>query len=264
MKFETSKSYFIASKLANRIEALGLNGFDAYKAHLEGPNGRTEHPLLVDEITINETFFYRHEPQLQGFMKEVVAPLIAARKAQNKTTIRILSAAASTGDELYTIALMLKDAGHLNTGLTFELIGIDICSDALKKAREGVYKKYNVRNIPPPVLQQNFTPGPNDTFILKQDIKSMCKFHEMNLMDGARMKTLGMFDIIFVRNVLIYFDETSKEQVVTNLCSILQDDGTVIMGHSENIYSQRHLLRADRSRPASLAHIKAPPGTPKL
>lgn len=264
MKFESSKSYFLASKISNRMELLAIKDFDGYKAYLEGANGRTEHPLLVDEVTINETFFYRHEPQLQGFMREVMGPLVLARKHQNKKTIRILSAAASTGDELYTIALMLKDAGHLSQGLNFELIGIDISHEALKKAREGIYKKYNVRNIPPAVLQQNFTSGANDTFVLKSDVKSMCRFHEMNLMDNARMKSLGQFDVIFVRNVLIYFDETSKEQVVKNLCDILLDDGVVIMGHSENIYSQRHLLRADRDRPASLAHIKAPPGTPKL
>ncbi len=264
MKFEANKSYFLASKIDNRVQALGLKNIDDYVRYLDSPSGRTEYGFLVDEVTINETFFYRHEPQLLGFITEILRPLFTARKTQGARVFRILSAAASTGDELYTIALILKDQGLLGQGVTFELMGTDISHEALKKARDGVYKKYNVRNIPPAILQQNFTTGTDDTFLLKAEVKSMCKFQEMNLMDATRMAALGKFDIIFVRNVLIYFDEKSKEQVVTNLCSILHDDGFVIMGHSENVYSQRHLLRPDKTKVASLAHVKAPPGTPKL
>lgn len=265
MRFEANKSYFLASKIENRITALGLKDIDDYVRYLDSPSGRTEYGYLVDEVTINETFFYRHEPQLQGFITEILNPMVAARRAQGKKVFRIWSAAASTGDELYTIALILRDQGLVGKDIQFELVGTDISHEALKKARDGVYKKYNVRNIPPPVLQQCFTvDNVADSYILKSEIKSMCRFQEMNLMDAARLASLGKFDVIFVRNVLIYFDEKSKEQVVTNLCNALQDDGYVIMGHSENIYSQRHLLKPDKTKPASLAHIKAPPGTPKL
>ncbi|MFZ2587326.1 MAG: CheR family methyltransferase, partial [Alphaproteobacteria bacterium] len=224
-----------------------------------------EYGFLVDEVTINETFFYRHEPQLQGFITEVLNPLVSARRTQGKKMFRIWSAAASTGDELYTIALILKDQGLLGKDMQFELVGTDISHEALKKARDGVYKKYNIRNVPPPVLQQCFTVNTvDDTYTLKSEIKSLCKFQEMNLMDATRCASLGKFDVIFVRNVLIYFDEKSKEQVVKNLCTNLHDDGYVIMGHSENVYSQRHLLKPDKVKTASLAHIKAPPGTEKL
>lgn len=263
MKFEINKSYFVAGKLDNRIQALGLKGFDDYLRYLESPSGRAEYGFMIDEITINETFFYRHEPQLQGFIKEVLQPLVQARKAQGIRKFRIWSAAASTGDELYTIALILKEQGMLGQDMTFELVGTDISHEALAKARAGIYKKYNIRNVPPAVLAQNFTTGPDDTYVLKSDIKAMCRFSEMNLMDSARISTLGTFDVIFIRNVLIYFDEKSKDHVVQNLCSVLADDGVVLVGHSENIYSQRHLLKVDKTRPASIAHVKAPPGTPK-
>ena len=268
MRFEANKAYFIASKLDLRVQALGLKNFEAYLAYLESPSGRSEYGFLIDEITINETFFYRHEPQLQAFRDEVLMPMIFARKAQRQMRFRILSAAASTGDELYTLALMLKDAGLLGKDMTFELVGIDICHDALQKARAGVYRKYNIRNVPAAILQQNFDHAPGsgggtETWTLKPEVKALCRFQEGNLMDGTRMAALGKFDIIFCRNVLIYFDEASKEKVVRNLSGILTDDGFVLLGHSENIYSQRHILRPDKTHTNAIAYSKAPPGTPK-
>lgn len=264
MKFEPNKSYFLASKIDNRVQALGMKTFEAYLAYIESPSGRAESAFLIDEVSINETFFYRHEPQLAAFVQEVLMPLVFARKTQRQMKFRIWSAAASTGDELYTLALMIKEAGMLNQGLTFELVGTDISHEALKKARDGVYKKYNVRNIPPAVLSHNFSVNATqDSWTINADIKAMCRFQENNLMDTARIGTLGKFDVIFCRNVLIYFDEKSKEQVVKNMCSVLQDDGVVLLGHSENVYGQRHILRPDKARTASISHVKAPPGSVK-
>lgn len=269
MRFELNKSYFIASKIDLRIQALGLKGFEAYLAYLESPSGRSEYGFLIDEVTINETFFFRHEPQLQAFRDEILMPLVFARRTQRQMRFRILSAASSTGDELYTIALMLKDMGLVGKDIVFELIGTDICHDALEKARAGIYRKYNIRNVPPSMLNQYFEhiPGAttgSESWNLKPEIKQMCRFMEGNLMDTIRTSALGKFDIIFCRNVLIYFDETSKEKVVRNLSGLLNDDGYILLGHSENIYSQRHILRPDKVHTNAIAYTKAPPGTPKL
>lgn len=275
MRFELNKSYFIASKIDIRIQALGLKGFETYLQYLESPSGRSEYGFLIDEITINETFFFRHEPQLQAFRDEILMPLVFARRSQRQLRFRILSAASSTGDELYTLALMLRDMGLTGKDIQFELVGTDICHDALEKARAGIYRKYNIRNVPPALLQQYFvhsgaTAGTtgiptigSETWALKPEVKSMCRFQEGNLMDTTRTNALGKFDIIFCRNVLIYFDETSKEKVVHNLSSILADDGYILLGHSENIYSQRHILRPDKTHANAIAYTKAPPGTPK-
>lgn len=268
MRFEANKAYFVASKIDIRVQALGLKSFEAYLAYLESPSGRAEYGFLIDEITINETFFFRHEPQLQAFRDEILMPLVFARRAQRQTKFRILSAAASTGDELYTLALMLKDMGLIGKDLTFELVGTDICHDALQKARAGVYRKYNIRNVPASMLQQYFehTVGTGlgtESWTIKPDIKQLCRFQEGNLMDVTRLAALGKFDIIFCRNVLIYFDETSKEKVVRNLASLLADDGFILLGHSENIYSQRHILKPDKTHTNAIAYSKAPPGTPK-
>ncbi len=268
MRFEANKAYFVASKLDIRVQALGLKNFEAYLAYLESPSGRAEYGFLIDEITINETFFFRHEPQLQAFRDEILMPLIFARRAQRQTKFRILSAAASTGDELYTIALMLKDMGLIGKDIQFELVGTDICHDALQKARAGVYRKYNIRNVPAPMLGMYFehTAGNgigSENWTIKPEIKQLCRFQEGNLMDSIRLGALGKFDIIFCRNVLIYFDEDSKEKVVRNLSSILADDGYILLGHSENVYSQRHILKPDKTHTNAIAYTKAPPGTPK-
>ncbi len=268
MKFDANKSYFLASKLDTRVQALGLKGFDDYYTYLTSPSGRPEYGYLIDEVSINETFFYRHEPQLQAFRDEILMPLVHARRAQKQSRLRIWSAASSTGDELYTLALMLKDLGLVGKDLMWELVGTDICHDALEKARAGVYRKYNIRNVPPALLQQYFTHDPSsqsgEIWSLKPEIKSICKFQEGNLMDASRCGALGKFDIVFCRNVLIYFDEASKEKAVQNLANNVHEDGFVLLGHSENIYSQRHILRPDKSHTNSIAYQKAPPGTPKL
>lgn len=271
MHFEANKNYFLASKLDNRVQALGLKSFEAYLGYLESHSGKAEYGFLIDEVTINETFFFRHEPQLQAFRDEILMPLVFARRAQRQTRFRIWSAASSTGDEIYTIALMLKDLGLVGKDIQFELVGTDICHDALAKARAGIYRKYNIRNVPAALLQQYFEHDAHgktnnsgtETWALKQEIKSMCKFQEGNLIDPMRTGALGRFDIIFCRNVLIYFDESSKERVVQNLCNNLVDDGVILLGHSENVYGQRHLLRPDKTHTAAIAYIKAPPGTPK-
>lgn len=269
MRFEPNKAYFLASKIDVRVQALGLKGFEAYLAYLDSPSGKSEYGFLIDEVTINETFFFRHEPQLQAFRDEILMPLVFARKAQRQLKFRIWSAASSTGDELYTIALMLKEMGLVGKDMQFELIGTDICHDALEKARNGVYRKYNIRNVPPAVLQQWFTHSAgeggmgSESWALKPDIKQMCKFQEGNLMDSLRTGALGKFDIIFCRNVLIYFDEESKEKVVKNLAANLADDGFILLGHSENVYGQRHIIKPDKSHSSAIAYNKAPPGTPK-
>lgn len=256
MRFEKSKSYFIATKLEVRCKALGISNFDDYYTYLQSLNGRAEYGHMIDEMTINETFFFRHQPQLTAFASEVLQPMVFARKQQHATRLRIWSCAASTGDEAYTVALMLKDM-DLGNDLIIEIVGTDICHEALAKARSGRYKKYSVRNIPEHMMQKYFTyDEATRDYILSDEIKQMVRFQESNLMDPGRIGSLGKFDIAFCRNVLIYFDDTSKTQVVQNIVNAMQDDGVVLMGHSENIHAQRHLLQVDRTRTASLSYVK--------
>ena len=260
IRFQPNKAYFLSSKLQNRINSLGMDGFEAYYQYLETPSGKVEYGYLVDEITINETFFFRHQPQLDAFKHEVLLPLTHAKKSKRQTKVRVWSCAASTGDEIYTLVLMMLELG-LEKELMFEFVGTDICHDALQKARAGVYKQYAIRNVPPNLMQKYFTEDEaTKSFILSDEVKKYVKFQECNLMDKMRVGTLGKFDVAFCRNVLIYFDEDSKTNALKNIYNGLEEDGVLLLGHSENIYSQRHIFKQDKNRMAAIAYTKQPAG----
>ncbi len=265
IRFQSNKNYFVASKLQNRCTALNLPNFDAYYDYLQKPSSKLEeYPKLMDEVTINETFFFRNQPQLDAFEQDILKPKLIDMKAKGQNRLRVWSCAASTGDEAYTTALQLISLPEAQ-GMAIEIVGTDICRKALETARNGVYKPYAVRNIPQDLMQKYFTHDEaTNTYQLSDTIKKMVTFQECNLIDENRIKMLGHFDIAFCRNVLIYFDEPSKEKALWNMYHAIKDDGYLIVGHSENIYSQRHIFKQDKDHTAAIAYVKAPPGTPKL
>ncbi|MFT7144635.1 MAG: chemotaxis protein methyltransferase CheR [Alphaproteobacteria bacterium] len=264
IRFQISKNYFLSSKLQKRYEDLGLKGFDEYFNFLNTASAKqTENHKLMDEITINETFFFRNQPQLEIFEKEFLIPLIRKRKAEGKNKIRLWSCASSTGDEAYTMALQILNLAEAR-GMQFKIIGTDICRDAIEKAKKAEYRKYGIRNIPTNMLAQNFTTSTDGhTHTLKQDIRNMVKFQECNLMDADRIRMIGKFDFAFCRNVLIYFDDASKEVALRNIYNSIVEDGFLIAGHSENLYSQRHIFKSLKEHSQAHAYAKAPPGTEK-
>lgn len=260
IRFEENKTYFLTAKLGDRAAHLNLTSLDEYWQYLQSPSGRVEYGHMVDAVTVNETFFYRNLPQLEAFERSILVPM-AQEKRQLREKLRIWSCATSTGDETYTLALMFK-ANPALANVQVEIIGSDICEHALSKAQIGVYSTYAVHNIPKPQLNTFFTHNPSDDkYILSEEIKHMVTLKTCNLIDAQAVKNLGMFDIIFCRNVLIYFDEFSKDIAVTNIASALKPNGYVIMGHSENIYGQRRILKADKLNMESIAYVHAPDRT---
>lgn len=256
MRFDESKSYFLAAKIALRTQALGLPDATSYRTYLTGPQGAAENPFLLDKVTINETFFYRHEPQLHAFQTDILQPLLHTRQHSGQP-IRIWSAASSSGDELYTLALMLKQLGPLPQPI--QLIGTDISRDALAKAHAATYRKYNIRNVPADQLQTYFTHHATqpEVWSLTDDIKTACTFHHGNIIDATHTQSLGLFDIIFCRNVLIYFDAASKRTATTNLAAALAPGGVVLLGASDDIYSQRTILKPHSTLSTALAYTLA-------
>lgn len=266
IRFQESKTYFLSSKLGARCAELGMTTIQEYYDYIASPSGKIkEHVNLMNAVTVNETFFFRNQPQLEAFETNILKPLILKRKQEGKQKIRIWSCAASTGDEAYTTALQLLGMAGSSHQIEFEIVGTDICQEALEKARQGVYKPYAVRNIPPALMQRYFVKDEaKNEFTLSNDVKQRVKFRHCNLMDRSLIRGLGTFDIAFCRNVLIYFDDKSKEVALNNISDSLAEDGFLLVGHSENIYSQRHIFKADPNQSASIAYVKAPPGTPKL
>ncbi len=232
--FPDAKKYILESRLSHRLGELELDNFDQYIALLSmGPYQQDEFQEMFNRITINETSFFRNDAQLDVFEKRVLPELLEARARTKR--LRIWSAACSTGDEPFTIAILIhRTLGVRLPDWKIEILGTDISERALNVAMEGKYTSYSIRTTPKLVLDKYFsTDGRNYT--LKPEIRSMVSFEKHNLKDRLAAKRHGTWDVIFCRNVLIYFDDAMKKQVVNMFSEQLADDGTLFIGHSERI-----------------------------
>lgn len=263
IRFQESKNYFLASKLDIRRKDLDLSSFDEYYNFAsKQPKSSKEIELLLNEVTINETFFYRNTAQLDSYNKDILAEVINNKRKKGDKRLRIWSAASSTGDEAYTLIMDMIEK-NLHKEFNIEIMGTDISQKALGVAKEGVYKKYAIRNIPDNTLRKYFTIVDEANYKIKEDVKSLAKFKHCNLSDSLNCRVLGKFDIVFCRNVLIYFDRESREKVLTNIYNNMNDDSFLLVGHSENLYAERHLFEMCKDKLQALAYKKAPKGTEK-
>ncbi|MCP4355015.1 MAG: protein-glutamate O-methyltransferase CheR [Proteobacteria bacterium] len=263
IKFQESKNYFLASKLDLRRKALELNNIDEYYRLLKTKlQSDPEYNKLLNEVTINETFFYRNIPQLESYNKEVLTEILDKKRKTGDKRIRIWSAACSTGDEAFTLIMDMLEK-NLHKEFTIEVVGTDISEKAVQAAKDGMYKRYDIRNIPPHLLQRHFTVQDEYNYKISDDLKKYANFKYCNLSSSSGTGALGKFDIVFCRNVLIYFDRHSRENVLQNIYNNLATDGFLLVGHSENLYAERHLFENCKDKLQALAYTKAPQGTPK-
>lgn len=232
--FPTSKKYILESRLAHRVVELEMDSFDQYIALLTmGPYQQDEFQDMFNRITINETSFFRNEPQLEVFEKQILPELLEARK--NVKRLRLWSAACSTGEEPYTLAIMVaRTLGIRLPDWRVEILGTDISERALNAAQEAQFTEYSFRTTPP-IVRQRYFRGENGIWTLNPDIRQMVSFELHNLKDRLAARRHGTWDIIFCRNVMIYFDDAMKDQVVRTFAEVLADDGTLLIGHSETL-----------------------------
>ena len=234
--FQDNKRYLLASRVGRRLGALKLPGFGAYYNELHKSSMNGELKDLVNAVTINETFFFRNVPKFDILEKELIPEIIERRAKEGKRQIRIWSAACSTGDEPYTIALMVKDRLQPKyPHVRFEIVGTDINTDVLEKARVGIYGEYAVRNVPPPVMRKHFTED-GAHYRLNPEVCRMVGFHHVNLSDRAAMIRMRGVDIVLCANVLIYFDNQAKQRVVSSIYNDLNAGGYLLVGFSETLY----------------------------
>jgi chemotaxis protein methyltransferase CheR len=187
---------------------------------------------VINKITVNETYFYRENFQFEALIEEVL-PKLDAQKAPNEV-IRILCAPSSSGEEPYSIALSLLDENTLLSKRDIELVALDIDSGVIEKAYNGVYNKRSVQFIPEHLLKKYFRFGHGE-FHINDTIKQAVNFQVANVMDRYQMKKLGKFDIIFSRNMLIYFDDESRREVGVTFYDLLKPKGYVFLGHSDKM-----------------------------
>ena len=236
MYFHTTKKYFLESRLTRRMEATGTKTYQDYYLLLKSPRGSEELKFLMDEITTNETYFFRNVPQLTALENKLLPELVEVKNKMGFRKLRIWSAASSSGEEAYTMAMiLLEKRATLLKDWIIEIVGTDINETVIAQAKEGVYNAYSVRNIPD-VYKRKYIREDNGKFTLSSEVKKFVTFNKLNLYEDSKMIFMKSFDFIFCANVLIYFDTASKSKVVQHFYNNLQPYGYFFVGQSESLH----------------------------
>ena len=238
------KQYLVESRLLPLARRIGVSHLTDLVAKLKGPGAE---PLIVDVVeamTTNESFFYRDKIPFEHFRDFMMPNLIKARAAQRR--LRIWCAAASTGQEPYSLAMILKEMAAQVAGWRIEIIGTDLSNEVLEKARAGLYSQFEVqRGLPIQMLMKYFTQS-GETWQISPEIKAMVQYRPLNLL--ADFGHLGGFDIVFCRNVLIYFDQPTKVDVLERIARLTEGDGYLVLGAAETVVGLTDVFKpfADR------------------
>jgi chemotaxis protein methyltransferase CheR len=235
--FPVKKKYLLEGRLVKRLQVLKLGHFEDYLHLLKyGQQKECEFKLLCNMITINETFFFRNDAQINAFQDKFAEEVIKTKKEYNNRTLRIWSAACSSGEEPYSLAMLYLE--HLKSRypeLGIEIVGTDINTAVLDMAHKAEYNQYSIRSTPKLYLNKYFDHS-NGVYRLRQEVKELVRFEYINLMDRENMRRMMHFDFIFCANVLIYFDEKAKIQVVGDLFNSLNRGGYLFIGFSEMLH----------------------------
>jgi chemotaxis protein methyltransferase CheR len=236
MYFHTTKKYFLESRLTRRMEATGAKTYQDYYLLLKSPRGSEELKFLMDEITTNETYFFRNVPQLAALENKLLPEIVDIKNKMGFRKLRIWSAASSSGEEAYTMAMiLLEKRSTLLKDWIIEIVGTDINETVIAQAKEGIYNAYSVRNIPD-AYKRKYIREDNGKFILSPEVKKFVTFNKLNLYEDSKMIFMKSFDFIFCANVLIYFDTASKSKVVQHFYNNLQPYGYFFVGQSESLH----------------------------
>lgn len=221
------KKLLLSGRLSRRVKALGMTSFLAYYDLVASGLDPSETQVAIDLITTHETYFFRENHHFE-LLRDVVAPSLAAGR-----TLRVWSAACSTGEEAYSIAMTLRHAlGPSGWGV----VASDIAKETLSKAATGLYSMDRTDGIPSEYLKDYCLRGRDryeGMLLVSGQLRDKVEFHQINL--TAVPDDLGLFDVVFLRNVIIYFDSATKQRVLETVCEHLRDGGLLLLGHSESI-----------------------------
>ncbi len=236
INYEENKIYYIKKRLQQRMEATGTQSVEEYLKILKlfDRNGR-EFQNLINLLTVNETYFFREFSQLQVFAEACLDETVQRKLEEGNKTIRIFSAGCSTGEEAYTLAIILLEM--LDNPRSWHIIikAADIDENVLAFARRGVYDSRSVKDVPPAYLKTHFSNPAAGEYIIKSPAKDLVVFEHLNLMDRRSLRNEDNYDFVFCRNVLIYFDDISRKQVIEKFYAMLNKGGFIFLGHAESL-----------------------------
>jgi chemotaxis protein methyltransferase CheR len=232
--FEEKKLYFVRKRVLSHLKSLGFRDFDSYYRFLRFRDDGRAFQELVNSLTTNETYFFREFDQLVVFAEECLPLVCEEKERRGLRRLRLWSAGCSTGEEPYTLAIILLEMLEDPDSWDVRIEATDIDTSALDKARRGIYGARSVKNVPEEYFAKYFVPTPQG-FAVNEKLKRLVRFSHLNLFDEQKMRQMKGFDFIFCRNVLIYFDEDSRRKVVSQFYRALMPGGFIFLGHSESL-----------------------------
>ncbi len=233
MRINETKKILLSSRLLRRLRATGIATYGEYLKLVQSIAGKAELDAMMDAVTTNETFFFRHDNHfawMEAYLKGLSSQ---AMKGLRPKKLHIWSAACSTGEEPYSIAMMLLDNKLILNGWELKILATDICSTVLETARKGRYQGRTLEQIPLKKLKRYFKDSAETGFLeVKPELVEMVEFRKHNLMQ--QMIPLRRFDLVFLRNVLIYFDKESKTKALDRISESMASEGYLVLGVAED------------------------------
>ncbi len=233
IKLGAGKEGLVKSRLMKRLRHLGHDDFDTYIDFVQSQSGAQELAKMVDALTTNKTSFFREQAHFD-YLKDKILP-------QTRERLRIWSAGCSSGEEPYSIGILLRQEFSGLERVDVKILATDISERMLTRAKEGIYPQESVEDIPQPIVQQYFTKvhvGSGTSYRVSDQVRSLIRFAPLNLMEPWPMQ--GPFDVVFCRNVMIYFDKPARQELVNRFYSLLRPGGHLFVGHSESLTGSQH------------------------
>ena len=255
LMLSAEKHYLVESRLMPIARKMGLPGLSELVQRLKSPQAEALIVEVVEAMTTNESFFFRDKIPFEHFRGAIMPEMLAARARMKR--IRIWCAAASAGQEPYSLAMTLKEMGSQAGDARVEILATDLSTEILEKAKAGIYSQFEVqRGLPIQYLVKYFSKA-GEMWQIAPEIRAMVQFRPLNLMRD--FSNLGTFDVVFCRNVLIYFDQATKIDVLTRIGQALAPDGYLSLGAAETVVGLTHSFKAVPDRRGLYAPCKAAP-----
>lgn len=246
IKMPEVKKSMLESRLQKRLRVLGIQTFEKYGEFVFSPEGlENELVYMIDQVTTNKTDFCREPAHFEHLIDEVVPELIRTTGAGVKRPFEVWSAGCSSGEEPYTLAMVLSEYARLHQEIDFNILGTDISVRVLEKALKGIYREHLAEPIPEAMKKRYLMRSRNrDQSMVRivPEVRGKVRFKRVNLMD-RELQVEGPMDIIFCRNVIIYFERPVQQELILKLCGKLRNNGYLFLGHSETLNGMKLPLK---------------------
>jgi len=254
IRFESTKHYFVDKRIVERMKQTGKTDFKTYFSFVRFQASGEELQHLINSMTVNETYFYREEYQFQCLVESVLTEVVNHKQKLTKP-IRIWSVPSSTGEEPYSIAIYLIENWSMIEDVDIEIMASDIDSHVLDKCNKGIYSERSIQKLPMRLLKKYFIKRNDGSFQICNDLRGAITFTQVNLSDSVHCKKIRGIDIIFCRNLLIYFDDESRRQAAEVFFDALNPGGFIFLGHSESMSRISPLFKVKKF-PRAIAYQK--------